>query len=185
MTCKEFQKKGTGLDTLSLLEAVTLYCDLVNTATITSAALKFHIDKYTSTTNTDLKEQLVRATQANMNTDVILKSATDFFKGVSAIETGQTQSKIGSAIQRDVIRRLGITHFLAITIPSAGGDTIAERKFLRNRNTYLGGLVISFVLASVRGEVLVADTVSYCGLMRHKLGSAVPEEFTCKELRVT
>jgi hypothetical protein len=67
---------------------------------------------------------------------------------------------MGSAIQRDVIRRLGITHILAITVPSAGGDTIAERRFRSNSNTYLGGLVISFVLASVRGEVLVADTVS-------------------------
>lgn len=185
MTYEEFQKKGTGLDTLSLLEAVTLYCDLVNTATITSAALKFRITKYASTTHEKLKEQLALATQADLNTDVILKSATEFFKGVSAIETGQTQSKMSSAIQRDVIRRLGITHFLAITIPSAGGDTIAERKFLRNRNTYLGGLVISFVLASVRGQVLVADTVSYCGLMKHKLGKAVPEEFVCKELRGT
>lgn len=183
MTYEEFKEKGTGLDTLSLLEAVTLYCDLVNSAMITSAALKLRINKYASTENKELKEQLALASQADLNTDVILTSATDFFKRVSAIETGQTQSKMGSAIQRDVIRRLGITHFLAITVPSAGGDTIAERKFLRNRNTYLGGLVVSFALATVRGEVLVADTVSYCGLMKHKLRKAVPEEFVCIELR--
>jgi hypothetical protein len=182
MTYKEFQKKNGGLDTLSLLEAVTLYCDLVNTATMTAAALKYRIDKYTSTTNENLKKQLALASQADLNTEVILKSAGDFFKGVSGIETGQTQSKMGSAIQRDAIRRLGITHFLAIRIPSAGGDTIAQRSFLWNSNTYLGGLVISYALASVKGEVLVADTVSYCGLMHHKLGTAVPEEFACKEL---
>jgi hypothetical protein len=127
MTYEEFRRKDTSLDTLSLLEAVTLYCDLVNSATITSAALKLRINKYASTTNVDLKEQLALASQADLNTDVILTSATDFFKGVSAIETGQTQSKMSTAIQRDVIRRLGITHILAITVPSAGGDTIAER----------------------------------------------------------
>lgn len=183
MTYEEFQKKGTGLDTLSLLEIVTLYCDLVYTAMITGATLKFRIKENTSTTDENLKNLLALATQADNNTEVILKSATDFFKGVSAIETGQTQSKMGSAIQRDAIRRLDITHILAITIPSAGGDTIAERTFLSNSNTYLGGLVISFVLASVKGEVLVADTVSYCGLMHHKLGSAVPDDFASKELR--
>jgi hypothetical protein len=97
---------------------------------------------------------------------------------------------MGNALIRDKIRRLGankdgITHLLSLTIPSSGGDLILVRKFRNNRNKYLGGLVISFVLATVEGDILVADTVSYYGLMNFDLKNDIPDAFVCQEFKET
>jgi hypothetical protein len=183
MTSKIFIDRKTDLNALTLLECVTLYFDLIIRLNLTSSELTSLADKFKETTDTELKNLLTRANQAVKDNDVILKSAGEFFKSVTAIETDQKQSRIGSAVLRDGIRRLGITHLLAITIPSSGGDTISERRFLRNSNKYLGGLVISYALATVKGEVLSADTVSYYGVMNYNLPQALPDDFTCKELR--
>jgi hypothetical protein len=183
MTSTIFVDRKTDLNALTLLECVTLYFDLVIRLSLTSAKLTSLADKYKETTETELKNLLTRANQAVNDSGLILKSAGEFFRSVSVIETDQKQSRMGSAILRDGIRRLGITHLLAITIPSSGGDIISERRFLRNSNKYLGGLVISYALATVKGEVLIADTVSYYGVMNYNLRQALPDEFTCQELR--
>lgn len=183
MTYRILVDKKIDLNNLTLLEVVTLYCDLVNKAIMTSATLKFLQEKYKQSKEEGLKNLLTRANQAVNDTEVILKSAGEFFRSVSVIGTGQKESRMGSAILRDGIRRLGITHLLAITIPSSGGDTISERRFLRNSNKYLGGLVISYALTTVRGEVLSADTVAYYGVMNYNLRQALPNDFSCQELR--
>jgi hypothetical protein len=175
------------LETLTLIEIFTLYCDLVNEAAICSSAIKSRVDENKDTKDPKLKEELAKASNAINNTDVILKSASEFIKAVTTIETGQTKSKMGNGLLRDKIRRLGdkngITHLLSITIPSSGGDTITVRKFLNNSTKYLGGLVISFVLASVSGEILEANTVSYYGLINFNLKKSKPDKFTCVELK--
>lgn len=183
MTSKIFDDRETDLNALTLLECVTLYFDLAIRVSLKSAELASLADKYKETTDTALKNLLTRANQAVNDTGVILKSAGEFFRSVSVIETDQKQSRMGNAILRDGIRRLGITHLLAITIPSSGGDIISERRLIRNSNRYLGGLVISYALATVKGEVLIADTVSYYGVMNYNLRQALPDEFTCQELR--
>ena len=183
MTSKIFDDREKDLNALTLLECVTLYFDLAIRVSLKSAELASLADKYKETTDTALKNLLTRANQAVNDTGVILKSAGEFFRSVSVIETDQKQSRMGSAILRDGIRRLGITHLLAITIPSSGGDIISERRFVRNSNRYLGGLVISYALATVKGEVLIADTVSYYGVMNYNLWQELPDDLTCQELR--
>ncbi|MDD3245988.1 MAG: hypothetical protein PHF18_03880 [Methanosarcina sp.] len=100
---------------------------------------------------------------------------TAFDKGIKALLTtvdGQTASPFEVAVLREQISELKITHLLYAKIVSGGGDAITGKRWFSWRHvTYLGGSVVSYILADTKGEIVAANTSIQTGLLDYKLSS--------------
>lgn len=76
-----------------------------------------------------------------------------------------------AAALRHWLDRMQITHLLYLGIASSGGDVVLGRGlFGSGKAGYLGGCVITYVLARTSGEIVAADSVAaHCGL-KYDLG---------------
>lgn len=85
---------------------------------------------------------------------------------------GQNASPLAAAILQEKISELQITHLLYAKIVSSGGEAITGKRMIGSGETaYLGGSVVSYVLAKVEGEIVAAGTLVEAGRLDYKLGS--------------
>jgi hypothetical protein len=85
---------------------------------------------------------------------------------------GQNASPLVAAILQEKISELQITHLLYAKIVSSGGEAITGKRMIGSGETaYLGGSVVSYVLAKVEGEIVAAGTLVEAGRLDYKLGS--------------
>jgi len=172
------------LSNLNLLEGIMLYLNLVTEATKSRATLQIFIKEYSDDKN--FVELLDKAKKEIEHTDAVLKLASEFFKNISTAKSGETSSKLGNALMREKIRRIGgtgVTHLLSLVISSSGGDAITVRTFLSGSNKYVGGLVVSYVLSTIDGKVLAADTISRYAVMNFDLRYPIYDHFTIREFK--
>ncbi|WP_367344233.1 hypothetical protein [Methanomethylovorans sp.] len=85
---------------------------------------------------------------------------------------GQNASPMATAISQEKILELQITHLLYAKIVSSGGEAITGKKMIGSGETaYLGGSVVSYILAKVEGDIVAAGTLVEVGGLNYKLGS--------------
>ncbi|MCP4935123.1 MAG: hypothetical protein GY927_13185 [bacterium] len=93
-------------------------------------------------------------------------------KALLTAAAGQTASPLVTAILREKITTLGITHLLYATVVSSGGEAITSKRWFTSGHTaYLGGSVVSYILATVEGDIVAADTLVTAGRLEYKMGS--------------
>ena len=118
-------------------EVIKIYMDLLSKVGNESRKYKILIDK------------LAKA-MAAFNT---------FASSVSTTQDGEKRPLIVSALMQDHIRQTGITHLLYLNITSSGGEAITERRIFSSGNTaYIGGSIVSYILAQSDGKIISADT---------------------------
>lgn len=94
---------------------------------------------------------------------------------------GQTASPMEAAVLRENISALGITHLLYATIVSSGGEAITSKQWFTSGHTaYLGGSVVSYILADVDGHIVAADTLVTAGRLEYQIGSKEVPAFGSK-----
>lgn len=85
---------------------------------------------------------------------------------------GQNTSPMAAAVLQEKILEFQITHLLYAKILSGGGEAITGKKMMGSGKTaYLGGSVVSYVLAKVEGDIVAADTLVEAGRLDYELGS--------------
>ena len=107
-------------------------------------------------------EHLAEVAAAVRETD----AALTFFKVLrelwaGAKEAGEDRSKLSRALAREQVEKLDVTHLLWLGNLSNGGEATVRDRLVREDSVgFMGGAVVSFILAHPDGEVLAADTLS-------------------------
>lgn len=105
-------------------------------------------------------------------TEALLAAFDESGQALMAIPEGASVSPLVKAILRERIDALGITHLLYATIVSSGGEAITSKRWFTSGHTaFLGGSVVSYLLADLEGAVIVADTLVEAGRLEYQLGS--------------
>ncbi len=74
------------------------------------------------------------------------------------------------AAHRQALIDQNVTHLLHVDVLSSGGEVISKKRLFRPvEMSYVGGVVISYVLAEVSGRVVAADTITSADALKIKL----------------
>jgi hypothetical protein len=121
----------------------------------------------------NLEKAQALAEIAKEQSEALITAFDEISKTLLAIPEGQTASPLAAAILRERIESLEITHLLYATIVSSGGEVIIKKGwFICSGHTeYLGGSVVSYLLADQDGRIVAADTLVDFGRLEYKLGS--------------
>lgn len=146
-------------------------------------ALKIEMDNLPDAAKAIKQTEIAPLERAQAVTETADKQSealiTAFDEGSKALMTspeGQTASPLAKAILLERLDALGITHLLYATIVSSGGEAITSKRWFTSGHTaFLGGSVVSYLLADLDGRVVTADTLVEAGRLEYELGSkAVP-----------
>ena len=106
------------------------------------------------------------------DSESLLKSFDAFFASISASSENKP-SLLVEAMLRKYIETEQITHLLHIKICSKGGEAMTIKKPLSvggGDTAYISGIVISYILAKLNGEIESAGTFSELASLNYKLG---------------
>lgn len=120
--------------------------------------------------DTDEKKGLIdEAEKACENAGTLIKNFADFNKSLSTAPESGGYSPLAAAALRQYLDDLGITHLLYLNITSSVGVTATGKGlFYWGSPAFLGGCVVTYVLAACSGEILAAGTsLGYSGVKYH------------------
>ncbi|MBE2199214.1 MAG: hypothetical protein IAE79_11435 [Anaerolinea sp.] len=125
---------------------------------------------------TRLEQAQAAAQTAIQQSESLIAAHDESSKALLSVPEGQAASPLATAILRERLNALSITHLLYVTIVSSGGEAITSKRWFTSGHTaFLGGSVVSYLLADLDGRVVVADTLVEAGRLEYALGSkAVP-----------
>ncbi|MCM1988003.1 hypothetical protein [Methanococcoides seepicolus] len=112
------------------------------------------------------------AETAVLQSESLITACDESRKALLTAADDQTASPMEAAVLREKILALKVTHLLYATIVSSGGEAITSRRWLTSGHTaYLGGSVVSYILAKVEGDIVTADTLVRAGRLEYQMGS--------------
>jgi hypothetical protein len=107
-----------------------------------------------------------------------------FVEKITKVEEGKTHAPLDEAVIREYLneymRKNNISHLLHLKVGSSKGEYIT-RKWLFNiiaKIWYMGGCVVSYVLAESNGKILASDSVSGLSHLRYIMGTDHLPDFT-------
>lgn len=119
-----------------------------------------------------LKPKQISADKANaavQASDVVLTDFATFTRAITTSADGQP-TKLAQAILRDKVYKAGITHILFLkTIFSAGNAIAEEERFRSDKISYTGETGLSFLLATLDGDILSSGLLKGMRHRSHKL----------------
>jgi hypothetical protein len=126
-------------------------------------------------------EQLRKIITIVRETDAALLSYEGIRTNWIAPSESQQGTKLEKALMRERIEKLEITHLLWVGNLSSGGEAAVRDRLIREDTIgFMGGTVVAFVLVSVEGEVIAADTFSQFGVMGFRLSEYVGGDGTVR-----
>jgi hypothetical protein len=122
-----------------------------------------------------------------VNSESLSKAFSIFADSATKATDEKTPPLLLKAALRKYIRASNITHLLNLKIVSSGGEAITMKRrlmFWKNNASFIGGSVISYVLAETSGRVVAADTVPGLAQLNYRLsgeGESVFKEISLPE----
>jgi hypothetical protein len=114
----------------------------------------------------------------------LIKEFDDFGKAITSVAKGNTYSPLANAAIREYInehlKNKNITHLLYLKITSVGGEQITRKGpfNLLGKIRYLGGCVLTYVLAELNGRIIASDTIFGSSRVFYSLGKNRLSDFT-------
>ncbi|QLQ05536.1 MAG: hypothetical protein HZY76_05190 [Anaerolineae bacterium] len=103
------------------------------------------------------------------NADTLTQAFSEFLTALTTTSDPAVPPLWLQAALRQQIRQQGITHLLYLKIVSSGGEAITKKSFWRSGQTsYLGGAVITYLLAATDGRVELAGSEVCLGQLDHQ-----------------
>lgn len=118
------------------------------------------------------EQQIISAAEkAGENTETLLNEFTEFYKALLTVPKDGTYSPLAIAAIRQYLDSIGITHLLYLAVASSGGEMVTGKGLFQwGRVGFLGGCVVTYILAKSSGEIVSANTnFGYSGV-RYNLG---------------
>ncbi len=89
----------------------------------------------------------------------LLGEFSEFYKALVTTPTGKSFSPLVSAIIRQHLNELGITHLLYLAVTSSGGEMVTGKGLFQwGTAGFLGGCVVTYILAECSGKIVDSDT---------------------------
>lgn len=118
------------------------------------------------------KKQISDAEMGCKKAEDIINEFAEFNKAVTSVPQGGGYSPIASAAIRQYLNDIGVTHLLYLNVTSSGGEMVIGKGLFQWGNIgYLGGCVITYVLARCSGEIIAANTLIGYSKVMYKLCS--------------
>ncbi len=112
---------------------------------------------------------LARGQAAIANADTLAQAFSEFMTSLTTTSDPAVPPLWLQAAVRQQIRQQGITHLLYLKIVSSGGEAITKKSFWSSGQTsYLGGAVITYLLAAVDGTIELAGSEVCLGQLDHQ-----------------
>jgi hypothetical protein len=112
------------------------------------------------------------------NSQSLAKAFLEFADSATKGADSNTLPLLLKAALRKHIKTIGITHLLNLKILSSGGEAITMKHrflFWMTNSSFIGGSVISYILADKNGMIIAADTVPGLARLNYQLsGQGVP-----------
>ena len=106
------------------------------------------------------------------NSESLSKAFSVFIDSITKTADEKTLPLLVKAALRQYYTRLGITHLLNLKILSSGGEAITKKsRFSSGLTAFIGGNVISYVLAKTTGEIIQADSSIGLGHLNYELSA--------------
>jgi hypothetical protein len=108
--------------------------------------------------------------------EALLAAFDAFHLAIVTVPTGKAYSPLLAAAMQEYFTEIKITHLLYLSVASAGGEAILEKRHFRaSRVSYTGGGAVTCIMADTTGQVVYsASEVTYAA-RAYPLGK--PEEF--------
>jgi hypothetical protein len=127
------------------------------------------------------RKELSEAKTAYEQAEAVIKAFDDFNKALVSVPAGRSYSPLASAMVRQYLDHIGITHLLYLAVTSSGGESITSHGLFQcGKVGFLSGCVVTYALADCRGQILAADTLSKALYVKFKLGQNSPPEFEAR-----
>lgn len=125
-----------------------------------------------------LESEQTTAAAVLLQSENLITAFHESRQALTTVPEGQPASALAAAILREKLETEGITHLLYLSVVSSGGEAIvSKRRFTSGNTAYLGGSVVSYILAGVDGAIIAADTRIEAGRMNYKLGDKAMPAF--------
>jgi len=129
------------------------------------------------------KEQIGQIETECKNAENLISDFASFIKEITSPPEKGGNSPIANAIRHQYMDKKNISHLLYVEVVSGGGEMVIGKGLFRwGKVGYLGGCVISYVLADRKGEIVVADVNCGYSQSRYNLCRNKLEEFQGKVL---
>jgi len=117
-------------------------------------------------------EALKTALQTAATTSATLATTADeFIKGLITSPAAGTEPMLNRLLVAEQVGADRYTHYLSVQVETSGGETVTEKSLWNSgRLTYVGGGVLSYVLAERGGRVVAADAVPIFSEMTMRKG---------------
>lgn len=101
-----------------------------------------------------------------------LAEFAEFSEALTCPPKGGGSPPLAAAVARHYLDQAGITHLLYLGVASSGGDMVlGQGPFHSGKAGYLGGCVITYILARCSGEIVAADTLAGHSRLKYDLGN--------------
>ena len=102
----------------------------------------------------------------------VLAEFAEFNEALVSPPKGGGSPPLAVAVARHYLEKAGITHLLYLGVASSGGDMVlGQGPFHSGKAGYLGGCVITYILARCSGEIVGADTLAGHSNLKYDLGN--------------
>jgi hypothetical protein len=131
----------------------------------------------------DEKKLISNAEKACEDTEAFIREFAEFNKALVTAPQGGGYSPLAAAALRQYLDTMGITHLLYLAVTSSGGEmVIGKGLFYFASPGFLGGCVVSYVLAKCSGEIVAADTVFGYSNVKYHLYRNILSPFKHREI---
>ena len=114
--------------------------------------------------------------------EALIKGFDEFNKVLTSVPAGKEYSLLANAAIRQYLDEMQITHLLYLTVTSSGGEAITGKGlFQSGRVAFLGGGVVTYVLADCTGKIIAADAVVGSSYVKFNLGQDRPPAIGTQE----
>lgn len=113
----------------------------------------------------------------------LVKEFDEFGKSISSVSAGNNYSPLANAVIREhlneYMKKKEITHLLYLTITSAGGEEVTGHGpfSLCGKIWYMGGCVVTYILADMNGKIISSDTIFESSYVHYSLWAKRLSEF--------
>jgi len=180
----DFHAFGTLAD-LPILEKFRECSEARRTLSAQAAQLKLAIEMLTKAQNADSPPEdttkLQVAEAAHATAQSLIQAFDDFSKLMIAVPEGKSYSPLARVAMRAYLKgdaNESRTYLLYLNVVSSGGE-VSIRKFLWYTHgiVFLGGCVVTYVLADLAGKTLASGTLGKLSQTKYGRGQKTPVQF--------
>jgi hypothetical protein len=110
----------------------------------------------------EVKKQASKLEEVCKKAEQVITEFAEFNKAITSAPQGGGYSALASAAIRQYLDVMQISHLLYLNVTSSGGEMVLGKGLFRSGKLgFIGGCVITYVLAKCSGEIVTSNTIKF------------------------